>query len=317
MEALYSKLYDKYTQIKTKKWSELDKLSKDQEVKFLNYVNAAEELIQHLKNENDQLRAQVDDLRSESKEMLLHGFLGSCRSFCFWYRDWSRDSALSEEVEELRKLQQERVFYSSKDDGRDNGQLNMPQGEQVISEVSNSSSRKRSRLSVSSSQDNAMQRESGKKLSKEIVSTSAFANFQQISMISIGLSFCSDHFSETIQPECCRRTIGTSGDGLDERVSASCLFQAFVEYLMDMKLSAVNQTEGWSISALHQSSGFSFSLTWMNEAAGEDVELLYRVSSLGTFERVAPEWMKEAIIFSTRMCPIFFERVSRVIKLPH
>ncbi|KAB1200232.1 hypothetical protein CJ030_MR0G007796 [Morella rubra] len=200
-------------------------------------------------------------------------------------------------VEKLRKLQQEGVFFSSKDDGKDNGQLNMPRGEQVISEVSNSSSRKRSRLSVSSSQDNAMQRESGKKLSKETVCISAFANFQQ--------------------PECCRRTIGTSGDGLDERVSASCLFQAFVEYLMDMKLSAVNQTEGWSISALHQSSGFSFSLTWMNEAAGEDVELLYRVSSLGTFERVAPEWMKEAIIFSTRMCPIFFERVSRVIKLPH
>uniref|UniRef100_A0A7N2KMS7 Uncharacterized protein n=1 Tax=Quercus lobata TaxID=97700 RepID=A0A7N2KMS7_QUELO len=65
MEALYAKLYDKYTKLKKRKWSELDKLNKDQEVKFVTYVNAAEELIQHLKNENDQLRAQVDDLRSE------------------------------------------------------------------------------------------------------------------------------------------------------------------------------------------------------------------------------------------------------------
>lgn len=61
-------------------------------------------------------------------------------------------------------------------------------------------------------------------------------------------------------------------------------------------------------------SGYSFSLTWINKLAGE-AEILYRVLSLGTFERVAPEWMKEAIIFSTSMCPTFLEKVTRVIKL--
>lgn len=60
--------------------------------------------------------------------------------------------------------------------------------------------------------------------------------------------------------------------------------------------------------------GYSFSLTFVNSKAGE-VELLYRVLSLGTFERVAPEWMKEEVLrFSTRMCPVFFQRVSHVIK---
>lgn len=42
---------------------------------------------------------------------------------------------------------------------------------------------------------------------------------------------------------------------MSEGGSVNCLFQAFVEYLVGMKLSAVTQTEGMSISALHQSSG--------------------------------------------------------------
>lgn len=59
--------------------------------------------------------------------------------------------------------------------------------------------------------------------------------------------------------------------------------------------------------------GYSFSLTWTNNSCGEG-ELVYHLSSLGTFERVAPEWMRETMMFSTSMCPVFFERVSRVIK---
>jgi hypothetical protein len=45
--------------------------------------------------------------------------------------------------------------------------------------------------------------------------------------------------------------------GMNESGSANCLFQAFVEYLVGMKLTAVTRTEGMSISALHQSSGNS------------------------------------------------------------
>lgn len=63
-------------------------------------------------------------------------------------------------------------------------------------------------------------------------------------------------------------------------------------------------------------SGYSFSLTWINNSKAEP-ELLYRLLSLGTFERVAPEWMRDVMMFSRSMCPIFFERVSRVIKLNH
>ncbi|KDO41155.1 hypothetical protein CISIN_1g034845mg [Citrus sinensis] len=81
-----------------------------------------------------------------------------------------------------------------------------------------------------------------------------------------------------------------------------------------MKLSPYHESEGRCVSALHQSTGYSFSLTWVKSKDGEEFELLYRVLSLGTLERVALGWMMDEIMFSTSMCPIFFERISRVIK---
>jgi len=63
--------------------------------------------------------------------------------------------------------------------------------------------------------------------------------------------------------------------------------------------------------------GYSFSLSWICKAPEEEAELMYHALSLGTFERLAPEWMREDIVFSPSMCPIFFERVSRVMKLNH
>jgi hypothetical protein len=94
------------------------------------------------------------------------------------------DKALAEELEKLRKLQQEGILGSIKDGENVNAQLNMPGGTQVISEVSNSSSRimtrKRSRLSASVSQDDAMQREAAKNLSKETMYSNAVVNVQQV-----------------------------------------------------------------------------------------------------------------------------------------
>lgn len=74
--------------------------------------------------------------------------------------------------------------------------------------------------------------------------------------------------------------------------------------------------ESFSLGVLTMA-GLSFTLTWVNNSTGEEEEedeLLYKVESLGTFQRVVPEWMRDVIKFSTSMIPVFFERVSRVIK---
>ncbi|XP_022153092.1 uncharacterized protein LOC111020676 [Momordica charantia] len=298
MEALYKKLYDKYTKLKTKKMSDFDQLSKDQEVKFLNYVSAAEELIQHLKSENDRLRLQVNELSDE---------VASARSNmdakCADYQkplmeEHQRNNTLSEKVEKLQKLQQEGNFG-----GFNNvisNELHTPSGE-VSKASSGGNTRKRSREAApvtdelrtlhASAQDDPVLRQSTRELSQKAASS---ANMQL--------------------PECCGRNSEQSDGRVNDNVSTNCPYQCLVEHLMGMELSTTNRNEGICISAIHKSSGYSFSLTWINKLGG-DTEILYRVISLGTFERVAPEWMKEVIMFSTSMCPTFLEKVTRVIKL--
>ncbi|XP_059665352.1 uncharacterized protein LOC132311465 [Cornus florida] len=312
MEALYAKLYEKYSRLKTKKWSEVDEINREQEVKFMNYVSAADELIAHLRNENERLRVQVNDLTNE---------VASIRStkheqFTEYQRlsmeEKQKNKELLEEIERLRNLQREGLCCSVKDGRIENGQLNTSGGSQVGLEAFNgltkSMTRKRSRHpgietevsvcpSASDQLENALVIGSANDLSKQTMPSGAPLNIHQ--------------------PECCRRKIDSSGSGADVTVSANCVFQDLVECLVGMKLSTVIQADEICISALHQSTGYSFSLTWVNKSDGEETELLYRVLSLGTFERVAPEWMREVLMFSTGMCPVFFERISRIIKLHH
>ncbi|XP_010536393.1 PREDICTED: uncharacterized protein LOC104811411 isoform X2 [Tarenaya hassleriana] len=115
---------------------------------------------------------------------------------------------------------------------------------------------------------------------------------------------------DQVVPACCKNTRAISSE------SVICTFQTLSEYLLGMELSTINQFNGVCIIASHPSSGYSFSLTRVNNSrGGGEPELLYNLVSLGTFERVAPDWMRDALMFSPSMCPVFFERVSRVIKL--
>ncbi|KAL5766405.1 hypothetical protein ACOSP7_017022 [Xanthoceras sorbifolium] len=308
MESLYAKLYDKYDKLKKKKFSELDEINKDQEVKFVNYVSAAEELIEHLRSENvklceqvNNLKAEVDSIRSTNNEQ--------CVEYQnLFMQEKQKNEALSQEVERLQKVHQEAISSRSKDGRNDNMLLNTPEGAQTTSGKLSSVSakgmtRKRRRdseaeregmvMASDSGRDDAIAVESAKDSSKETVSTGSA--YDQ-------------------RPECCKRTIDRSV-GANDDGPGNCLFQDLIEYLVDMKLSACHQTEGTGILALHQSSGYSFNLTWVKSEAGEELELLYRVSSLGTFERVAPDWMRDVIVFSVSMCPMFFDRIGRVIKL--
>ncbi|KAK8601874.1 hypothetical protein V6N12_051698 [Hibiscus sabdariffa] len=262
MESLYAKLYDKYDKLKKRKLSEMDDIHRDQEEKFLNYVCAAEELIQHLKSENDKLNADVNELRSEVATIM-----SSKDKQCSDYQkllieESQKCKALSEEVTRLQNLHGEGHV---KGGNRDNLPIASPGSAQVAAE----------RISEN--------------LPEKALSYEVLPHVQL--------------------PDCCKGSI--SANATDR---GTCLFQSLIECLVGMKISNVNQTEGLCISALHQSSGYSFSLTWINKTGREEAELVYRVLSLGTFERVAPEWMRNVIMFSTNMFPVFFERLARVIK---
>ncbi|XAR62365.1 hypothetical protein NMG60_11017097 [Bertholletia excelsa] len=307
MQSLYSKLYDKYTKLKTKRYSEIDKINRDQEVKFINYVSAADELIEHLRNENDRLRTQINDLRSEVASVRSAKDEQHAEFQMLLVQENEKNKNLSEEIERLQNLQNGGLCCSGREDKTEYESLNMPANDQdsdSFNAIDASVPRKRSRqcgsvaevmvtVCASDKLECAPVGESASNISKQVLST--------------GTGLITD------QPECCRRIVDLSG-GVSNSSPTKCIYKDLMECLIGMELSAIIQTGGICISAVHQSSGYSFSLTWIKKA-GEEVDVVYRVISLGTFERVAPEWMREVVMFSMNMCPVFFERVSRVIKL--
>ncbi|KDP22131.1 hypothetical protein JCGZ_25962 [Jatropha curcas] len=323
METLYAKLYNKYDALKKKRISELDELNKDQEVKFLNYVSVAEQLVQHLKDENDKLCAQVSELRSQVTSIRSTKDKECARYQKLFMEEKEKNKMLSEEVEKL----QGQLFLSSKDDKNDQ----VTSGE-MIGDSLRRTTRKRSQEArtdlegiVTPNQSDhhdllvTTSRKRSRKARTEMDAVSTPGQSYQDDLLVRELAEGSSrgtmsgaNLENVKQPEFCRRTVQISANNS----STNCQFQALIEYLLGMKFSTVIQSDDRiCISALHQSSGYSFILTWVDKDSAKEPELLYRASTLGTFERVAPEWMRSVLMFSTSMCPIFFERIARVIKM--
>ncbi|KAH1137140.1 hypothetical protein AAZX31_10G065000 [Glycine max] len=298
MEVLYRKLYDKYTRLKSNKLSDLDHLNEEQELKFRNFSSAAEELIEHLMTEKEELLGQVHHLRSELASLRAAKDNQVVDYQRLLMEETRKNEALSEEVEKLLKLRQEGTSH----DLNYNSKI-MTLDDQFKANYSSSvrMTRKRTRqnalekearlISFENDQANSVERESTENTCKETASGKLL--------------------------EGCTKANDQPGIDVQESGRRNWLIQVLFEYALGMKLSTDYQTEGICLSAVHQSSGYSFSLSWISKSPDEEAELLYHVLSLGTFERVAPEWMREDIMFSPSMCPIFFERVYRVIKLNH
>ncbi|KAM7266923.1 hypothetical protein ACFE04_009089 [Oxalis oulophora] len=312
MEGLYFKLYEKYSNLRKTKLSEMEAFNNDQDDKFINYVNTAEELLNHLKNENASLTNEVSDLKNEVASIRSTSDQ-QCEVYQKLYmEEKEKNNSLSEEVDRLQNLyQQEPSSYTSIHGKSKDSLLRTPQ----VSNVGTAKGKNGSggRITRSRNKQARLEAESGMSVpvdkSRDILVEKS---------VNQTIETATKKMSQlAIQPECCQSTIDKSGGGGVNVASANCPFHDLIEYLMGMKLSAVNKTEGTCISVVHQSSGYSFSLTWVNKEHGEEPELLYRVSSLGTFERVAPKWMREDLMFSPRMCPTFFKRIASVIKLHH
>ncbi|KAL1555353.1 hypothetical protein AAHA92_15807 [Salvia divinorum] len=276
MEALYSKLYDKYTKLKKEKEYQFDKLNYEQEVKFLKYEAAADEMIQYLKSENEKLHEECIHFQKLLAE---------------------ENQKNKELCEEISRLQDKECssYTMPKESGQEN--LHNTPGEQSQGTSPAKSSKKRKSVHISEHAAAPYVGVEVERLSGQLVPRDKGSAAPSIQ-----------------QPACCLRMTNSSGGDAADTSSFNCMFQYLVEYVVGLKVSPFTKSNELSILARHQSSGYSFSLTWITKPDGE-VELLYRVLSLGTFERVAPDWMKETLMFSSSMCSLFFQRVSRVINI--
>ncbi|KAE8705735.1 BZIP domain class transcription factor [Hibiscus syriacus] len=223
MESLYAKLYDKYDKLKKRKLSEMDDMHREQEEKFLNYVRVAEELIQHLRSENDKLNAEV-----QRQAM--------CRLSKLLIEESQKCKVLSEEVTRLQNLHQK---GHAKGGNRDNND-----------------DKKRSRKSAAETEDSIVTPNSA---NGRVTASSAMTKYIPEKALSC-----------EVLPH----------------VQLPDAVKALVQMPLIMEIVTIQPNVD-------------------NKTEVEEAELVYRVLSLGTFERVAPEWMRDAIMFSTNMCPVF------------
>ncbi|KAJ1283289.1 hypothetical protein BS78_03G117200 [Paspalum vaginatum] len=113
---------------------------------------------------------------------------------------------------------------------------------------------------------------------------------------------------ESLEVRCSRNHACTSGNGTKECPNTH-MFHLMLQSLVRMKVSVNDGTERFSVSVSHEASGYCFTLTWLEKPG----EWSYKLSSLGTLERIAVDWMKQDIRFSMNMCRMFFERISSII----
>ncbi|KAK9062883.1 hypothetical protein SSX86_020073 [Deinandra increscens subsp. villosa] len=282
MEALYSKLYDKYTKLKAKKASEIEQLSLDQEEKFKTYVSAADELIGYLTSEKDRLYAHINELRQEVASIRSAKDEEQQKYEMMLIEENQKNKQLSEELERLHR----------KEPGSSDKQFSG-------SPLSSNNSTKRKRLMIHEKEvvdeDN-------------IFSTAFYNDATQVTLVCLFLSIY------LVEPKCCRPRLGGTVNDASDSSSSGCMFQELIECLVDLKFTiGTPSDDNIQITAVHESSGYSFSLGWVKKngrPGEEETMMMYRVSSLGTFERVAPEWMRDVMLFSKSMSSIFFKRLS-------
>ncbi|KAJ1692532.1 hypothetical protein LUZ63_009230 [Rhynchospora breviuscula] len=110
--------------------------------------------------------------------------------------------------------------------------------------------------------------------------------------------------NEIANQSICRCISNGHGDQV-VRDSISDILRTLIENVLGMRVTFGPQCA----EVIHEKSGYAFSLTW--STGGE--ELVYCVSSLGTLANIALKWMKEEIMFNTKMCPLFFNRICGII----
>ncbi|KAI0503917.1 hypothetical protein KFK09_014863 [Dendrobium nobile] len=239
MERFSSQLYEKYINLKKRKFSEIEDSNKKRISDTLQYQSAIELLIEDLKTENEKLRVKIVSMQEqyqESQELLL--------------KERQKTNELSSEVNSLKKT------LAKKIDNLESASLRSPCGKPSIRlEDSNECLPMKNNLDTPSGQ-NPIQSENAAITLHEIDNENRLVFHDEPMIVSL-------------QPDCCIRTKGNYG--------------------------------------------FKFTLSLMRDNDGRDEKLFYRVSSLGTIENIALEWMKDDMVFGLAMCPVFFDRLSRVV----
>ncbi|KAG6516935.1 hypothetical protein ZIOFF_020310 [Zingiber officinale] len=252
MESLNVKLYEKYKNLKKRKFTEEEEWNHTRDAELRSFQSAVEDLIEELNKENKGLHQQLDSFQEKYDE---------CRMLLL--EEGKKSKELSDEVEKLKNL-----LLKKKD------------------------------------------------MNNTLLFTSPSTN-SKVRSEEISKSPPGQRITEPCEENGTQHKVSTIVTYNNKKTGTSMSY-----YSCDCNPPQSVAAAVVSLILLFKSRDFailssdpfcySFSLTWIQHE-GDEGEWMYHVSSLGTLESIAWDWMKEDIIFSAVMCRDFFERVSLII----
>lgn len=330
IEKNYSKLHAKYRKLKARKLDEVDAHMGQQAKKFNAYISAAEALLEHLRNDNSRLRSEADESVALNRVRILEHQNAECQSDLLEER--SKNLALLKEVKRLEQLLLDQENMNKQAQNRN-------QQSQDISTQSFSFTEKSAVLHPETHEAIAELSCAGlHKLSKNPTSfKEAMVETELIENICYNCcSKCHAIIEEPRSRQICNKSAsGTEGScslsqgdipvledtckGYSNNVSCmreNGLFQMLLQCMLGLQFSTVNARDWLEVLVLHESSGFSFKLKYLSSEGNiklrENGQILYCSVSLGTLQKIAPDWMKEEIVFSMGQANLFFDRILQV-----
>ncbi|XP_042374407.1 uncharacterized protein LOC121967933 [Zingiber officinale] len=315
MESLNVKLYEKYKNLKKRKFTEEEEWNHTRDAELRSFQSAVEDLIEELNKENKGLHQQLDSFQEKYDE---------CRMLLL--EEGKKSKELSDEVEKLKNL------LLKKKDMNNTLLFTSPSTNSKVRSEEISKSPPGQRITEPCEENGTQHKVStivtynNKKTGTSMLyHPGVEMNTNNVMALTMYELVCRKHLIvEPAYGDCCllkldptvfelvlpRHLMIELGKQSDDR--SNFIFQTLMRFLVGMDFYVDNQTESPSILVVHKTSGYSFSLTWIQHE-GDEGEWMYHVSSLGTLESIAWDWMKEDIIFSAVMCRDFFERVSLII----
>eukprot|EP01018_Ginkgo_biloba_P002050 Gb_17717 [translate_table: standard] len=342
MQEIYSKLHLKYQRLKERKFSEVEEYVGEQNKNHNAYMRAQQELLDHLRNENHRLRLQFDQeniTMTLNRSRLLEQENAEYRNDLLIERAknlelineakrlqllLSEPMGLSKQVQKLNELSQHSSAqgqYCSQEKSAlvqsENHRciVDFPCSVPFAKDYSSNSAFRHAAVQTEENQNSCHScgLESSANLAKpgsRLVGsgvTSLVANdYIQVELDKTGIQLDSHLGKDTPKGETHNQDTGT----------VNSLVRMLLQCIVGFRVTVADKGKSSQLLFLHHSSGFSFKLkcllTGKNLNTEEDGELLYNVVSLGTLHKIAPEWMKEELIFSITQVNVFFERILQV-----
>lgn len=322
IQEIYSKLHLKYRRLKELKFGEVEKYIEEQNRNLTAYVQAQQELLEHIRMENNLLKLHADQpniTMTLNRLKLLEQENIQRQSDLL--DQHTKNIELKNEVRRLESLLSDHV------DARNTIQ-NVPavcqsceahcldtEGHVSISQDIHSKNQGESNLKhqCSTVLKESLQyscRACGRNPSVDIGN-------QERKLVSGETTEATD---KSIQPDmkvglvksstCCHQLQNDACEG-----EATGMAVGILQRIVGFKITVADEGESPKLVFLHQSSGYSFQLKCANHDnyLSEDEELAYQVISFGTLHKVIPDWMKEEIIFNISQVGLFFDRLLHVV----